>query len=1020
MSMFRAKHAKRRRKFRRNHRVLKMESLESRLLLAGDLDADISLLSDEFDDGASIAAWERVNEVESWNADQLHTWDVDQTQAGRMVMQPETAVWYQDWRGPMAFKEVAGDFVFTTEVFITDRDDVGGSDADDVPGDALFSLGGVMIRTPRDISDPAIDWAPGSFADDGTNDGENYVFLSLGYTSGANNFSLEVKTTRNSDSHIEIDPVGVNTAKIQLAKIGDSVIALYQLLGEDWQVHRRYTRTDMPEAVQVGLVTYSDWDKASDYDPFVHNGAVLIEGELDDPTPAEPYNPDVTAGFEYARYARPLVPAELTGVDLVNAASAEQLLSFLGDNLAESPADMSPILDLIIDQAIPAGVDSLTIELPPALPTGEPLAYTAAIAEDDGDQHTVSIDGYQLTIDPADEFAGSFDVDLDLYLTNIPGGAPGEGGPNASRRFNVTVANSAPVVEAINDQEMSVLDAELRVAYSASDPDGDDLTIEVEVIEPETYQLDQEHDFTSSGNYHDNWGGQNERWVNGDGSDWFYLLPNGELHEWASSFEASPLLASLGSNVYDDPSLLTDAEAIPVEVSINGDEIVVTPTEIFVGEFAISVSATDAIDFADTSFSVEVANTDLHLAAIEDLVVAGGADFVQTTVIAQSNGVDVPPELLEYSAHIVTLECQLDAELDLQTAADFYTNWGGQNEKWLRASDGSWYFILPDGSFHRWTGSFGASEQLATFDVEFYEDPNLIADPQSIPVQVEMAGNVLTVNPDAEFVGDFEIQVTVSDGYNDANQIVQVSVEEAGMEDVILPVLMVIPNQDFYYREYSETRESLVAASVPVVVAAATLDTAIPHDDSGQGDDGGFVHPDLTLFDVAAAEYSAIVFVGGWGASVYQYAFEGEYDRDIYNGGELLTSTVNDVINDFVAQGKYVTALCHGVSVLAWARVDGVSPVEGRTVSSFAGAAPRADGISGTTRDQIEANGATVVASRSIGDPTTSADDVVVDGMIITAEDYDSAYAFGAVIAERVAEQEYIDHIDEIFADWQE
>ncbi len=133
-----------------------------------------------------------------------------------------------------------------------------------------------------------------------------------------------------------------------------------------------------------------------------------------------------------------------------------------------------------------------------------------------------------------------------------------------------------------------------------------------------------------------------------------------------------------------------------------------------------------------------------------------------------------------------------------------------------------------------------------------------------------------------------------------------------------------------------------------------------------------------------------------------------------------MTSTVNDVINDFVAQGKYVTALCHGVSVLAWARVDGVSPVEGRTVSSFAGAAPRADGISGTTRDQIEANGATVIASRSIGDPTTSADDVVVDGMIITAEDYDSAYAFGAVIAERVAEKEYIDHIDEIFADWQE
>ena len=54
------------------------------------------------------------------------------------------------------------------------------------------------------------------------------------------------------------------------------------------------------------------------------------------------------------------------------------------------------------------------------------------------------------------------------------------------------------------------------------------------------------------------------------------------------------------------------------------------------------------------------------------------------------------------------------------------------------------------------------------------------------------------------------------------------------------------------------------------------------------------------------------------------------------------------------------------------------------------------------TRDQIEANGARQVSSGSIGDPTTVEDDVIVDGNIITAENYDSAYAFGAVLAEQV------------------
>ena len=48
----------------------------------------------------------------------------------------------------MVFKQVTGDFVFTSEVYITDRDDVGDSDPDDVPDGAQFSLDGLMIRTP--------------------------------------------------------------------------------------------------------------------------------------------------------------------------------------------------------------------------------------------------------------------------------------------------------------------------------------------------------------------------------------------------------------------------------------------------------------------------------------------------------------------------------------------------------------------------------------------------------------------------------------------------------------------------------------------------------------------------------------------------------------------------------------------------------------------------------------------------------------------------------------------------------
>ena len=317
----------------------------------------IAGLGDEFDDSATTDQWQRVNEVEGWNADQLNVYDIDTTQTGRMVQQPHTTVWYRSWRGPMAFQNVAGDFSFTTEIHVTDRDDIGGSDADDIPGDGQFSLAGAMIRTPRDITNPATDWTPGSMADDGTNDGENYVFLSLGYGAADNEFSLEVKTTRNSNSQLELTPLGqdANTVTVQISRVGNSIITMYQRPGQDWQVHRRYSRPDMPETMQVGLVSYSDWSKANDFDPFTQNSTVLTPGVAGDPTPGEAFNPDITAGFEYARYARPDVPDAFAGADLTDpgAVSDDELLSFLGsatnivddgsgEGSEETPVDPEP------------------------------------------------------------------------------------------------------------------------------------------------------------------------------------------------------------------------------------------------------------------------------------------------------------------------------------------------------------------------------------------------------------------------------------------------------------------------------------------------------------------------------------------------------------------------------------------------------------------------------------------------------------------------------------------------------
>ena len=220
--------------------------------------------------------------------------------------------------------------------------------------------------------------------------------------------------------------------------------------------------------------------------------------------------------------------------------------------------------------------------------------------------------------------------------------------------------------------------------------------------------------------------------------------------------------------------------------------------------------------------------------------------------------------------------------------------------------------------------------------------------------------------------------------------------------DSIDPVLMVISNQDFWYQDYSDTRASLEAQGLDVVVAATTTEVARPHANSGQGSDGGFVQPDLALTDVEAEDYSGIVFSGGWGMAQYQYGFEGTYHNSAYNGSTETKDSVNNLINEFVEQDKHVAAVCYGVSVLAYARVDGESLLEGRTVTGWNGVAPGSDQHTRSSRTQIESNGAIMVGSGSVGDSSTSTDDVIVDGRIITGENFHSASYFGTVVADEI------------------
>jgi hypothetical protein len=282
---------------------------------------DLTILSDEFDAAGTLTNWQRIYQVEGWGNNVLQQFDIDTSRPGRMVMVPYTSSWYAEWRGELTFKTVTGDFVITADVEPRNRAGAG------APG-SQYSLAGIMVRAPRTMTNPG-QWTPG---------GQNYVFLSLGAASNPGTYQYEVKTTSNSVSTLYISNGAPSRASIQVARLGAHLILLRRDQGGSWQVHQRYFRPDLPALLQAGLTVYTDWPVCESVGFQYQNQFVLTNGlRLPNSVVVSGCNPDLVAAFDYVRYTRPQVPAELQAANFSNpvAVTDAQLLSFLGD-----PADV--------------------------------------------------------------------------------------------------------------------------------------------------------------------------------------------------------------------------------------------------------------------------------------------------------------------------------------------------------------------------------------------------------------------------------------------------------------------------------------------------------------------------------------------------------------------------------------------------------------------------------------------------------------------------------------------------------
>ena len=167
--------------------------------------------------------------------------------------------------------------------------------------------------------------------------------------------------------------------------------------------------------------------------------------------------------------------------------------------------------------------------------------------------------------------------------------------------------NGPPTLSPIANQTMAA-GTSLTITLGGLDPDGDPLTYSA-TASNQLYFLKTSDGLYFTGNYYYNWGGQEEKWLHGSGSSWYFILPSGGFYLWdGSSHATGTLVAQLGTAVYNDPSELYAAAntPVPVTLAIAGNQLTITPGKGYTGTFVVTAAVSDGSSTATRSFNVTV------------------------------------------------------------------------------------------------------------------------------------------------------------------------------------------------------------------------------------------------------------------------------------------------------------------------------------------------------------------------------------------------------------------------------
>lgn len=229
---------------------------------------EVGEASTEFDDAADLKMWTKLSQAEK-DVDRLSTFDVNDTVKGSMYLEPNVSAWFDGFRGPFVYQELAGDIVMHARVKVEGRS--GGRPK------RKFSLGGLMARQPGSYAKP------------------NWVSVTTGTADKSG--QVEAKYTQDGSSKPKEITVKSGWVDLALARVGRVFVAMYKEDKGTWKVGQRWP-SNLPDVLQWGVTAYTDWDSYNTLKKDATKGnAKQVKG-----------TPDLKLTVDFVRFLRPELP----------------------------------------------------------------------------------------------------------------------------------------------------------------------------------------------------------------------------------------------------------------------------------------------------------------------------------------------------------------------------------------------------------------------------------------------------------------------------------------------------------------------------------------------------------------------------------------------------------------------------------------------------------------------------------------------------------------------------------------